>query len=1067
MKTTILNVITVAAMLVGAFPAPTSAQNPAQWIGYGRYAEANKALPAPAPGEKRVVFTGNSITDCWIQHDPAFFADHNYIDRGICGQVTSQILLRFREDVLSLNPALVVIAGGTNDIAEFGDDFDPEVTLGNFKTMVELARAHGVKVIIGSLLPCEKCTWGQKTADFPAKIEDMNRRLREYAEAEGIPFANYYPLLVHGDSKALNPDWTVDHIHPTLPGYKVMESVVQPLIEQELGIGGAESRSLDDVEREMFRPGVSPVELPGHAMTRTRVRPPKPSACPRVQSLNGEWQLVEGTDFEANRANAIAAQVPGSVHAALLDAGIIPDPTIGMNDSISEKQSYKDWWYRRVFDYDGKSGKNVMLSFDGVANKCTVYLNGQELGKHEGMLGGPDFMVGDLLRKGSNELLVHLEAIPNIGVGANVSWTQTVVANCVYGWHYVKCPTLGIWNNVSLKEVPDYRIDNPFILTRATDGSMRLVVELPRTVSKGRINMVVRPKNFDGKPQAYTFDAGHDTGRIALDFNIDDPHLWWPNGSGDQSLYTATVWYDDGRGKVHDVKSLNFGIRTIEMRPVGGKQKEDTYNWQFVVNGRPVFIKGANWCLMDFLMDLSAERYGRFLGAARDQHLNLLRAWGGGLVETDLFYDMCDEMGLMVLQEWPTAWNSHNIQAQDVLKETIDRNTRRIRSHPSLAMWAGGNESTEPFGDIIDYMGRTSIEQDGTRPFHRGEPWGGSWHNHDSWWLDLHLNNALNMNALFFGEFGMPSLPVKETVLKYLDGEEYTYPLAEGTVFEHHGPVFGAWEDMRRLFREVSFTVDPSTLDNVILGSQLAQTLGTRRALERARTLWPDRSAGAAYYKINDVFPGLSWGSVDYYGAKKMTYYFVKRSAAPCMPVIIFDETNLSGREAALKYYLLDDNMTLAGQPLAMTVSVYDHMMKKIFERDDTVAVKNSVQPIDDIRLDAKQTTSPLLYFKADVRDMSGNLIARNWYLQNFDSKLNAMFDAPKCALEVSQDGDVVTVTNKSDTVPAVAVSVEVAGEAHTLDLTDNMLWVDPGESISVRMNTTTPATVSAWNRQQ
>lgn len=1009
-----------------------------------------------AEGEGRVVFIGNSITAGWIMYHPEFFETNGYIDRGICGEVTEQILARFEADVVALKPELVVIAGGTNDIAEGGDEYSPEATLANFKSMVALARANGIKVVIGSLLPCEKFTWGRKPDNAPAAIEHMNSLLRAYTAEEGIPFADYYPHMVSGPEKALNPDWTVDHIHPTLPGYLVMEGVVKPLIDKELG---AAPRSLDDIERESYHAEWSPATLAGTDMQP--VKSAKAAQGAKARSLGGEWELTAGET--PDWSNAIAAHVPGSVHGALYAAGLIPDPTVGLNDSIAERQSYRHWWMRRRFDYKGCK-RPVRLTFGGVANKCTIYLNGKELGRHEGMLSDFSYILDSELKDGDNELLVHLEPIPDTGAGHNPSWTQTVVANCVYGWHYVKIPTLGLWRDVEIAEVPVNEFENPFIFTRSTDGSMRLTVTLPEAKPKAELKLVVKPKNFDGKAQAYSADVSGRTGEVALDFKIDNPQLWWPNGSGEQALYSADIQLS-APGAAPSVKTLQFGIRTIDMEPVGGTPNDSTYNWKFVVNGKPIFAKGTNWCLPDFMMDLSPERYGRFLGAAKEQNLNLLRAWGGGLVETDTFYDMCDSLGLMVMQEWPTAWNSHNFQPLDVLKETVDHNMLRIRSHPSLAMWAGGNESGEPFGEAIDHMGRRAVELDGTRPFHRGEPWGGSSHNHDSWWLDLHLNNALNMSAAFFGEFGMPSLPVRESVDRYLAGEEYRYPLPQGTVFEHHAPTFGAWQDMRLLFREAGWFVEPTSLDNMILGSQLAQTMGTRRAMERARTLWPHSSAGAVYYKINDVYPGLSWGSLDYYGAKKTVHYFVKRSTQHCLPVILFNHTNLTGLPAELDYYLLDDNLDLAGKPVVAQVCVYDHKMNLICQRADTIAPSAQVNVLPQISLTKKQTTTPMLYFKADVRSIDGELLARNWYMENFDSKQNAMFDAPSAEVTVERSGNVITLSNTSATAPAVGVNIEVPGHAATLTLSDNMLWLDPGETVTITANTPEPASVTWWNK--
>ncbi len=232
MRIAYIKTLLVACFFLAVFSS--DAQNVAEFANFARYADANSMLPPVSPDEQRVVFIGNSITDGWIMHDPAFFSENGYIDRGISGQVTSQILLRFRRDVLDLKPALVVIAGGTNDIAEAAGPYDPEVTLGNFKTMVELAKANGIKVVIGSLLPCARFTWGTCPDNAPDAIEKMNAMLREYAESAGVPFADYYPHLVVGEERALNPDWTFDNIHPTLPGYKVMEAVVKPLIDAEL-----------------------------------------------------------------------------------------------------------------------------------------------------------------------------------------------------------------------------------------------------------------------------------------------------------------------------------------------------------------------------------------------------------------------------------------------------------------------------------------------------------------------------------------------------------------------------------------------------------------------------------------------------------------------------------------------------------------------------------------------------------------------------------------------------------------------------------------------------------------
>ena len=228
---------------------------------------------------------------------------------------------------------------------------------------------------------------------------------------------------------------------------------------------------------------------------------------------------------------------------------------------------------------------------------------------------------------------------------------------------------------------------------------------------------------------------------------------------GEQPLYQVTLSFTPDDGGVADTHSFNFGLRTIEMAPLPGGPRPDRYNWTFVVNGAPMFIKGTNWCTLDALLDFSRARYERFIKLAAMQHVQMFRPWGSGMPETDDFYDLCDRYGILVMQEWPTAWNSHVTQPYGMLEETVRRNTLRIRNHPSLAMYGGGNESSEPFGPAIDMMGRLSIELDDTRVFHRGEPWGGSKHDYGTYWGRQNLDYSLNMTSVFWGEFGMALQP--------------------------------------------------------------------------------------------------------------------------------------------------------------------------------------------------------------------------------------------------------------------------------------------------------------------
>lgn len=825
-------------------------------------------------------------------------------------------------------------------------------------------------------------------------------------------------------------------------------------------------KSMDELDRISFKAGLSPLEQDAFVMNELNTVISDNFTDEFSLSLSGEWMLTgEGENGEIEWNTAIPAMVPGSIHSALFKAGKIPDPLIGHNDSIAEKCSYKRWWLKKTFVYD-EGWQNPELRFKGVANRCKVWLNGHCLGEHEGMFGGPEFKVKRFLKKGKNELMVLLDSIPQIYKGgwpatANEAWKYTVVINCVYGWHYAKIPSLGIWQDVSLNEIPLDRVENAFIITKSLSGDMRLNIGLVAENRKGSIRLRVEPYNFEGRVQSYCWDFEDWLGNVNLDFKIDSPKLWYPNGMGEQSLYRATIDLVSEH-RVLDRQEVVFGVRTLEMRPLPGGPVKDKYNWTFVINGKPMFVKGAGWCTMDAMLDFSKEKYTRFLTVARDQHVQMLRAWGGGLPETDEFYGLCDELGIMVMQEWPTAWNSHQTQPYEILKETVIKNTLRLRNHPSLVMWGAGNESENPYGETIDMMGKVSIELDGTRPFHRGEAWGGSLHNYNCWWDNLHLNHNLNMIADFWGEFGIPSLPIKEHVLQYLDGEDYCWPIDENGNFAHHTPIFGTNGELERLEQYSGYFMPDSTLDCMIMGSQLAQVEGVRHTLERARTRWP-YCTGALYYKMNDNYPGLSWSCVDYYGGIKPLHYFVKRSFAPVAPVLLFDRTNMASQDVNLPLYLLDDNDSLKGKNVKVEVSVYNQHLNPVSDTAFIVVPANKVEFVGNVYLSSKQTDAIMLYYKVDIKNEAGLVLARNWYFSNYETKPGCVMEAKRCRLEYRQEGNVIVLVN-NDSVPAIGVTLEVPGCASSVMFSDNYIWLDAKEERRVEVNCHERVVVKGWN---
>lgn len=199
-----------------------------------RYSKENAGLPQPAKKEKRVVFMGNSITEGWVRIHPDFFKTNGYIGRGISGQTSYQFLVRFRKDVINLSPALVVINAGTNDVAENTQAYNEDYTFGNIVSMVELAKANKIKVILTSVLPAAAFKWRPEIKDASQKIRSLNARIEAYAKANKIPYVNYYQALVVAENHALNPQYSKDGVHPTGEGYSIMEPLIKNAIEKAL-----------------------------------------------------------------------------------------------------------------------------------------------------------------------------------------------------------------------------------------------------------------------------------------------------------------------------------------------------------------------------------------------------------------------------------------------------------------------------------------------------------------------------------------------------------------------------------------------------------------------------------------------------------------------------------------------------------------------------------------------------------------------------------------------------------------------------------------------------------------
>lgn len=862
--------------------------------------------------------------------------------------------------------------------------------------------------------------------------------------------------------------------------------------------------SLDERElKQYLKPCRQPMQLSGSFIPSDE-SPLTVDPCLMMISLDGEWDLIE-QQGHIDFSESIKATVPGSVHTALLRNGcikdengvVITDPYFGKNDRYFREASHKDYLLKRMFSLTpAEAKKPLRLCFDGVCDTCEVYLNGKRLGSHIGTFGGPDFIVTDLVKAGENELIVLLHGAPlrkrkpyefptffNGGNPfLNLGWLDTVTFNCTYGWHYANIPPVGIWRSVRLIEIPSVEIVHPFIYTKDISGRMGVEVELNSTVS-GEVFLrgIVTPKNFRGEPQEFyaTVDVKEGNNSFDFELNITDPQLWWPNGLGEQNLYEFTLQscYEE---QVLDSRTVQFGIRTARMIPnadENGKRVVDPekYNWTFTVNGEPFFVKGTGWCTNDALMRFDRERYDRFLTLARQQNINMVRAWGGGLVETEEFYDLCDEYGITVFQEWPTAWDSYMIQPEEALLETVERGIYRLRNRACLFIWCGGNEGSAPLDPterfdptVLNALGKKTIELDPTRPWHRQEPFGGSLHDYRASWG--HQNPSVNMTleAPFFGEFGVDCWPNMESVKRCVPEEEWktaeNWSIDQSGMIAHHTPMFNQANDVFRLQKHVPLFIAPTSMENCVIGSQLAQVVGVRYTLERARTRWPQCS-GAIMYKLNDPYPAASWSTVDWYGSPKPGHYFVMDAFAPVAAIPRLEESELVGKQVCVPVYLCNDPLSTGIDRVEVRVYNEAGSVVKNFVKDlSTVAyTPQKVTLLGEMVWDEQITENVPLFVVSEVWS-NEKLLSRNWYFLNYESKQGCLFRCAETQLSVVKTGEMVIIKNVGER-PAIAVQFKCEAVSDVFLPDDNWFWLEAGEEkVVFAPNWSGVNSVTAWN---
>ena len=631
---------------------------------------------------------------------------------------------------------------------------------------------------------------------------------------------------------------------------------------------------------------------------------------------------------------SIPCTVPGNVEFDLVAAGLMDDLTIGCNVYQARLWEGHQWCYAKRFKAPSlEEGQKAELHFGGIDCLAEVWLNGKHLGSTDNMLVPHDFDVTDVLRPGSwNTLQVILRSsvldgqdhlIGTISMG-NFPAEESVnlrKAPHTFGWDIMpRLVSAGLWREVGLRIYNPVRIRDVHYMTARIDGGRAtLFADMQVTMpfeQYGKARAVIRLCRNGQKAFEWAYRIYGPAERIT--FHMDDCRLWWPRGYGEAALYDATLEVVDQEGNVMDVDRRRIGIRTVRIeRDDISKPGDEPGRFRFIVNDVSVFVRGTNWVPLDALHSRDRQHLDSAIGMAADLNCNMIRCWGGNVYEDDAFFDLCDEKGFMVWQDFSmgcTMYPQTRRFADQVEREAIALVTR-LRSHPSLVLWAGNNEvdcsshwsmapfDIDPNADVVsrDVLPRVLYEYDPTRPYLPSSPyyspeiyragcderllpeahlWGPR-----GYYKDGYYSGARNA---FVSEIGYHGCPSRESLERMMSpGSVYPWThdfqwnkewltksvrrfLEQGQDNARNDLMTS---QVRHLFGQV-----PRDLDDFIFASQSVQAEALKYFIELWRSQKGNGRTGIIWWNLRDGWPLLSDAVVDYYGNRKRAYYYIRNS---------------------------------------------------------------------------------------------------------------------------------------------------------------------------------------------
>ncbi|GHF42326.1 beta-mannosidase [Deinococcus metalli] len=818
----------------------------------------------------------------------------------------------------------------------------------------------------------------------------------------------------------------------------------------------------------------------------------QPTRAPHRFPLAG-WTVQARPDATGARptrapVDPLPATVPGTVHMDLLRHGVIPDPYDGLNELEVQWVGETAWEYAATFELGDAEldAPHLDLCLDGLDTVCTASVNGTVVLRSENMFVPHRIDVRPYVQRGRNSLSLHFDPVMPYGRALEAEHGKRAVwngdasrvyvrkAQYHYGWDWG--PTLltaGPWQDVTLHAYAA-RLDDVRTALTVADDLQRATLTVEATVGGtpapgDTVDVhVVAP---DGRPVAQlSMPALAAAGTL----DLPAPALWWPRGYGEQPLYTVTVTLRR-EDAVLDRVQRRVGARRLELVQEGVAGEPGT-SFTFVVNGVPVFAGGANWIPEDLLLNrVTPDRYRARLQQAADAHMVMIRVWGGGIYEPDVFYDVCDELGLLVWQDFLFAcglYPAHPAFLDSVRAEAIAAVTR-LRHHACLALWCGNNEDYQiaesvgaagPGADPSAFAARSIYERmlpevvrqfNPEVPYWPGSPSGGASssdptigdrHTWEVWHgvMAPHQDYG-RYEGRFVSEFGLQSPPSLHTIASFTRPQDRR---AHGRVFEHHNKAAdprGRPDGSRRLAAYLSDTFQPArTFEEYVYHARLVQADAMASAYRAFRGRWGHDGAravsGALVWQLNDCWPATSWAIVDVDGVPKPAYHAIRRELAPLAVQARREGDGVHGW--VVSSALHDHDVTVQLDVHALGGDLL------LSERHECHAAANAVTPLD----------------LRDHRFPADAVVVLRLLGTGQDLGRAALWPEPLKQFDVPDPGLSVTVEHRSVSLHAARPARGVWVDAGSAVPSDNHLDLLPGERVRVVLDRDVAASnVSVW----